>query len=63
MQVAAARPDLAGILAADPGAVIETVAKDHGVTAREVVEALPAAMRRFAPVRRAVAETATRAAP
>ena len=49
MQFAAAKPDLTGILAADPGAVIETVAKEHGVTAREVVEALPAAMRRFAP--------------
>jgi len=49
MQVAAAKPDLPSILAADPGAVIETVAKEHDVTAREVVEALPAAMRRFAP--------------
>jgi len=49
MQVAAARPDLASVLAADPGAVVETVAKEHGVTTREVVEALPAAMRRFAP--------------
>jgi len=49
MQVAAAKTDLAGILAADPGAVVETVAKEHGVTARAVVEALPAAMRRFAP--------------
>ena len=49
MQVAAAKADLTGILAADPGAVLETVAKEHGVTAREVVEALPAAMRRFAP--------------
>lgn len=36
-------------LAADPGAVIETVAKDHDATAREVVEAMPDAMRRFAP--------------
>ena len=36
-------------MAADPGAVIETVAKEHGVTTREVVEALPAAMRTFAP--------------
>ena len=49
MQVAAAKPDLAGALAADPGAVVETVAKEHGVTTREVVEALPVAMRRFAP--------------
>jgi heme iron utilization protein len=49
MQVAVAKPDLARALAADPGAVIETVAKEHGVTARAVVEALPAGMRRFAP--------------
>ena len=49
MQLAAAKPDLASALAADPGAVVETVAKDRGVTTREVVEALPAAMRRFAP--------------
>jgi putative heme utilization carrier protein HutX len=49
MQVATAKPELAGILAADPGAVVETVAKEQGVTAREVVEALPAALRRFAP--------------
>jgi putative heme utilization carrier protein HutX len=49
MQVAAAKPDLATVLAADPGAIIETVAKDHGVTTRAVTEALPAAMRRFAP--------------
>ena len=49
MQLAAAKPDLASALAADPGAVIETIAKEHGVTTRAVVEALPAAMRRFAP--------------
>ena len=49
MQLAAVKPDLASALAADPGAVIETVAREHDVTAREVVEALPAAMRRFAP--------------
>ena len=49
MQVAAAKPDLAGVLADDPGVVIETAAKEHGVTPREVVEALPAEMRRFAP--------------
>jgi putative heme utilization carrier protein HutX len=48
MQVAG-KPDLARVLAADPGAIIETVAKEHGVTTREVVEALPAEMRRFAP--------------
>ena len=49
MQLAAAKPDLAAVLAADPGAVVETVAKEHGVTTREVVEALPVDMRRFAP--------------
>jgi putative heme iron utilization protein len=49
MQIAAAKPDLVAILAADPGAVIETVAREHGVTARGVVEALPAAMRHFGP--------------
>jgi len=49
MSVALTKPDLASALAADPGAVVETVAKDHGVATREVVEALPAAMRRFAP--------------
>jgi putative heme utilization carrier protein HutX len=36
-------------LAAEPGAIIETVAKDFGVTLREAVEALPAPLRRFAP--------------
>ena len=49
MQLAAVKPDLARALAADPGGVIETVAREHDVTAREVVEALPATMRRFAP--------------
>jgi putative heme utilization carrier protein HutX len=42
-------PDLSGILASDPGALFETVAKDNGATLRAVVEALPAPMRRFAP--------------
>ena len=49
MQVTAAKPDLAGVLATAPGVVIEEAAKEHGVTPREVVEALPAEMRRFAP--------------
>jgi putative heme utilization carrier protein HutX len=49
MQVAAKKPDLASVLAANPGAVVETVAREHGVTTREVVEALPAEMRKFAP--------------
>ena len=36
-------------LAAEPGAIIETVAKETGATLRDVVEALPNEMRRFAP--------------
>jgi putative heme utilization carrier protein HutX len=44
-----ARQHLARRLAEDPGAIVEHVAKEEGATAREVVEALPAAMRRFAP--------------
>jgi putative heme utilization carrier protein HutX len=46
---ATAKPDLASALAADPGAIVETIAKDYGVTPRAVVEALPVEMRRFAP--------------
>ncbi len=50
MQQLATKPsDLVGALAADPGQVIETAAKEHGVTPRAVVEALPAEMRHFAP--------------
>lgn len=41
--------DLRVKLAADPGAIIETVAKETGATLREIVDALPAEMRRFAP--------------
>src|SRR5262245_12191612 len=44
-----AKPDLRRILAADPGALFERLAKEHGVTLREVVAAMPAEMRRFAP--------------
>ena len=40
---------LVAALAAEPGAVFETVAKDHNATLRQTVEALPEAMRRFAP--------------
>jgi putative heme utilization carrier protein HutX len=40
---------LASRMSADPGAVIEDVARECDVTQRAVVEALPAAMRRFAP--------------
>jgi putative heme utilization carrier protein HutX len=47
--VAAVTTDLRSIMAAEPGAVIETVAKDHDATPRAVVEALPADMRRLAP--------------
>jgi len=43
--------DLHTALAADPGAIVESVAKEHGATLRQVVEALPAPMRRFAPAR------------
>lgn len=44
-----AHVNLAQVLAKDPGAIVEQVAKEHNVTTREVVEALPAEMRRFAP--------------
>jgi hypothetical protein len=40
--------DLRAKLAAEPGAVIETVAQEFSVTPRAVVEALPDTMRRFA---------------
>ena len=40
---------LAGLLKDNPGAVIEEVAKEHRVTPRQVVEALPVEMRKFAP--------------
>jgi putative heme utilization carrier protein HutX len=42
-------PDLAVFMASNAGAVIEDVAKQFGVTPRDVVDALPAGMRRFAP--------------
>jgi putative heme utilization carrier protein HutX len=42
-------PGLTSIMADDPGAVIEEVARQHGTTPREVVAALPSFMRRFAP--------------
>jgi heme iron utilization protein len=41
--------DLAGAMAADPGALFEDVAKKYGVILRETVGALPPQMRRFAP--------------
>src|SRR5262245_64945360 len=47
--LAPAKPELVRYLSENPGAVIEEAAKLHAATAREVVEALPAEMRRFAP--------------
>ena len=44
-----ARQDLVRLLAEDPGAIVEDVAKTRNASAREVVEALPAQMRKFAP--------------
>jgi putative heme utilization carrier protein HutX len=46
---AAAAPDLVAVMAADPGALFEAVAKENSATVRAVIEALPAGMRRFAP--------------
>lgn len=48
-QAATVAPSLAAIMAAEPGALIEKVAKEHNTTPRAVVEALPADMRRLAP--------------
>ena len=42
-------PELVRFMADNPGAVIEEAARQHVVTPRAVVEALPPAMRRFAP--------------
>ena len=47
--LAPAKPELVRYLSDNPGAVIEEAAKLHTVTPRDVVEALPAEMRRFAP--------------
>jgi putative heme utilization carrier protein HutX len=44
-----ARPELLRYLSENPGVVIEEAAKLNAVTPRDVVEALPAEMRRFAP--------------
>lgn len=49
MTVEASPFDLRAMLAAEPGAVMERVAKETGATLRAVVDALPAEMRRFAP--------------
>jgi len=47
--VAAVKPTLAQAMHDDPGAIVEQVAKDYDVSPREVVTAMPEAMRRFAP--------------
>jgi putative heme utilization carrier protein HutX len=47
--LAPAKPELVRYLSENSGAVIEEAAKLHAVTPRDVVEALPAEMRRFAP--------------
>jgi putative heme utilization carrier protein HutX len=47
--LSSAKPELVRFMADNPGAVIEEAAKQHGVTPRAVVEALPETMRRFAP--------------
>jgi putative heme utilization carrier protein HutX len=40
--------ELQAKLAADPGVVVESFAKEHGATPLQVIDALPADMRRFA---------------
>lgn len=45
------RPSLDERLAADPGAMLESVAKEYDVTLRRAAEALPAALRCFAPAK------------
>jgi putative heme iron utilization protein len=52
--LAPAKPELVRHMAENPGVVIEEAAKQHAVTPRAVVEALPDAMRRFAPAERFV---------
>src|SRR5689334_13364061 len=47
-QTSTATPDLRAKLEAEPGVVIESFAADNGVTCRDVAEAMPAAMVRFA---------------
>lgn len=49
MSDVATRPSLDQRLAGEPGAMLEAVAKEYRVTLRRAAEALPAAMRRFAP--------------
>jgi putative heme utilization carrier protein HutX len=54
MSDAAIPSKLIAALAAEPGAVFETVAKEHNATLRQTVDALPEAMRRYAPASRFV---------
>jgi putative heme utilization carrier protein HutX len=49
MSNASSTLDLKAKMTAEPGAIVETVAKEYGVTLRQVVDALPADTRRFAP--------------
>jgi putative heme utilization carrier protein HutX len=44
-----ARQKLVDRLKADPGAIVEKIAKEENATPRDVVEALPQEMRKFAP--------------
>ena len=46
--LAPAEQDLATYLVDNPGAIVEKVAQERGLTPRAVVEALPREMRRFA---------------
>jgi putative heme utilization carrier protein HutX len=45
----AVKPSLTQAMHDDPSAIVEQVAKDYDVSPREVVTAMPEAMRRFAP--------------
>ena len=49
MPVPTPADELARVLAEDPGVVIEDAAKKHNVTPQQIVEAMPGAMRSFAP--------------
>jgi putative heme utilization carrier protein HutX len=48
-EAAVAIPSLRELMAKEPGALVENVAKEHNTTPRAVVEALPEAMRTLAP--------------
>lgn len=49
MSATAEPTDLKSLFAENPGLLFETVAKEHGVTCRDAIAALPDAMRRIAP--------------